>query len=54
MHDAGGNREQTVAALPALIHALRARGLRLVSVPRLLADDPPPRGQPLPSSLAGD
>jgi peptidoglycan/xylan/chitin deacetylase (PgdA/CDA1 family) len=54
MHDAGGNREQTVAALPPLIHALRARGLQLVSVPRLLADDPPPRGQPLPSSLAGD
>jgi peptidoglycan/xylan/chitin deacetylase (PgdA/CDA1 family) len=54
MHDAGGNREQTVAALPLLIHALRARGLHLVTVPRLLADDPPPRGLPLPSSLAGD
>src|SRR6185437_1820468 len=54
LHDAGGNREQTVAALPKLIHALRARGLRLVSVPRLLADDPPLHGQPLPTSLAGD
>jgi peptidoglycan/xylan/chitin deacetylase (PgdA/CDA1 family) len=54
MHDAGGDREQTVAALPLLIHALRARGLQLVSVPRLLADDPPPRGLPLPTSLAGD
>lgn len=54
MHDAGGNREQTVAALPQVIHALRARGLHLVTVPRLLADDPPPRGVPLPSSLAGD
>jgi peptidoglycan-N-acetylglucosamine deacetylase len=54
MHDAGGNREQTVAALPQLIHALRARGLQLVSVPRLLADDPPPAGLPLPTSLAGD
>ncbi len=54
MHDAGGNREQTVAALPQIIKALRARGFHLVSVPRLLADDPPPRGQPLPTSLAGD
>ncbi|HEX3910248.1 MAG TPA: polysaccharide deacetylase family protein [Solirubrobacteraceae bacterium] len=54
MHDAGGNREQTVAALPRIIHELRARGFRLVSVPRLLADDPPPHGQPLPTSLAGD
>ena len=54
MHDAGGNREETVAALPQVIHALRARGFNLVTVPRLLADDPPPRGQPLPTSLAGD
>jgi peptidoglycan-N-acetylglucosamine deacetylase len=54
MHDAGGNREQTVAALPEVIHALRARGFHLVTVPRLLADDPPPRGLPLPTSLAGD
>jgi peptidoglycan-N-acetylglucosamine deacetylase len=54
MHDAGGNRAETVAALPLIIHRLRARGFQLVSVPRLMADDPPPRGQPLPSSLAGD
>jgi peptidoglycan-N-acetylglucosamine deacetylase len=54
LHDAGGNREQTVAALPQIIHELRARGFRLVSVPRLLADDPPPHGLPLPTSLAGD
>jgi peptidoglycan-N-acetylglucosamine deacetylase len=54
MHDAGGNREETVAALPQVIRALRARGFELVTVPRLLADDPPPRGLPLPTSLAGD
>ncbi|HWF32487.1 MAG TPA: polysaccharide deacetylase family protein [Solirubrobacteraceae bacterium] len=54
MHDAGGDRSETVAALPLIIRKLRARGLRLVTVPRLLADDPPPRGQPLPTSLAGD
>lgn len=54
MHDAGGNRSQTVAALPRIIHDLRARHFNLVTVPQLLADDPPPRGQPLPRSLAGD
>jgi peptidoglycan/xylan/chitin deacetylase (PgdA/CDA1 family) len=54
MHDAGGDRAQTIAALPRIIHELRARGLHLVTVPQLLADDPPVRGQPLPTSLAGD
>lgn len=54
MHDAGGNREQTVAALPQVIHAIRARGLHLVTVPQLVTDDPPPHGLPLPTSLAGD
>ncbi|HUA75691.1 MAG TPA: polysaccharide deacetylase family protein [Solirubrobacteraceae bacterium] len=54
LHDAGGNREQTVAALPQIIHELRVRGFHLVSVPRLLAEDPPPHGLPLPTSLAGD
>jgi peptidoglycan/xylan/chitin deacetylase (PgdA/CDA1 family) len=54
MHDAGGTRTQTVEALPQIIRGLRARGYRLVTVPELLRDDPPPRGQPLPSSLRGD
>jgi peptidoglycan-N-acetylglucosamine deacetylase len=54
MHDAGGTRTQTVAALPIIIGKLRARGFRLVTVPELLADDPPPPGQTLPSSLRGD
>jgi peptidoglycan/xylan/chitin deacetylase (PgdA/CDA1 family) len=54
MHDAGGNRTQTIAALPEVIRRIRARGLRLVTVPQLLADDPPPAGQPLPTSLSGD
>jgi peptidoglycan/xylan/chitin deacetylase (PgdA/CDA1 family) len=54
MHDGGGDRSQTVAALPQIIHDLRARGYQLVTVPKLLADDPPPRGLPLPTSLAGD
>jgi peptidoglycan/xylan/chitin deacetylase (PgdA/CDA1 family) len=54
MHDAGGNRSETVAALPLVIHKLRARGFQLVTVPRLMADDPPPHGLPIPTSLAGD
>jgi peptidoglycan-N-acetylglucosamine deacetylase len=54
MHDAGGTRTQTIAALPAIISQLRARGYRLVTVPQLLRDDPPPPGQTLPSSLRGD
>jgi peptidoglycan/xylan/chitin deacetylase (PgdA/CDA1 family) len=36
MHDGGGPREQTVAALPAVIRRLRRRGFRLVTVPELL------------------
>jgi peptidoglycan/xylan/chitin deacetylase (PgdA/CDA1 family) len=36
MHDGGGPREQTIRALPAIVRALRARGLRFVTVPQLL------------------
>ena len=51
MHDGGGDRSQTVAAVPHLVRRLRARGYRIVTVPRLLADDPPPRGQGPPPQL---
>jgi peptidoglycan-N-acetylglucosamine deacetylase len=54
MHDAGGARSETIAALPAIVAGLRRRGLEPVTVPRLLLDDPPPPGQPIPKSLAGD
>jgi peptidoglycan/xylan/chitin deacetylase (PgdA/CDA1 family) len=54
MHDAGGDRSETIAALPAIVAGLRRKGLHPVTVPRLLLDDPPPRGLPLPTSLAGD
>ncbi len=54
MHDGGGDRSQTIAALPAIVHGLRQRGLHPVTIPRLLLDDPPPRGLPIPKSLAGD
>ena len=40
MHDGGGPREQTVAALPAIIRRLRRRGFRLVTVPELLLRRP--------------
>jgi peptidoglycan/xylan/chitin deacetylase (PgdA/CDA1 family) len=45
LHDAGGDRSQTVAALPRIIAALRKRHYRLVTVPRLLLDNPAPRDQ---------
>jgi peptidoglycan-N-acetylglucosamine deacetylase len=52
LHDAGGNRSETVAALPEIAHALKARGYRLVTVPRLLLDNPAPRNQAV-ASLQG-
>ena len=36
MHDGGGDRSETLAALPAIIHDLRARGYTLVTVTQLL------------------
>jgi peptidoglycan-N-acetylglucosamine deacetylase len=53
MHDAGGDRSETIAALPAIVRGLRERGLRPVTVPRLLLDDPPPPHQHIPTSLEG-
>jgi peptidoglycan/xylan/chitin deacetylase (PgdA/CDA1 family) len=50
LHDAGGDRSETVAALPKIIKGLRAGGYRLVTVPRLILDDPPPRDQDVYSS----
>lgn len=54
MHDGGGNRAQTVAALPEIITKLRKQGYNLVTVPELLMHDPPPPGLPLPPNLSGD
>ncbi len=45
LHDAGGDRSQTVKALPQIIAGLRRRHYRLVTVPRLLLDNPAPRVQ---------
>jgi len=48
LHDGGGDRSQTVAALPGIIRGLRRRGYRLVSAPQLITLAPPPRHQKLP------
>ncbi len=51
LHDAGGDRSQTVAALPRIIAGLRRRHYRLVTVPRLLLDNPAPRVQNIASVI---
>ena len=50
MHDGGGDRRQTLTALPAIVHRLRARGYQLVTVPQMLLHDPPSRRQARPLS----
>jgi peptidoglycan-N-acetylglucosamine deacetylase len=40
LHEAGGDRANTVASLPAIITGLQARGLHLVTLPRMLAHLP--------------
>ncbi len=52
MHDGGGDRSETVAALPRIIAVLRLHGYKLVTVGQLLADDPPPAQAP-PTPLSG-
>jgi peptidoglycan-N-acetylglucosamine deacetylase len=53
MHDGGGDRSQTVAALPRIITRLRQRGFRLMTLSQLVAADPPPTHQPPPTPLSG-
>ncbi|MGI8801758.1 MAG: polysaccharide deacetylase family protein [Solirubrobacteraceae bacterium] len=54
MHDAGGARAQTIAALPRIVKGLHRRGYTLVTVPRLLADNPPVSSQEVPpAGLSG-
>jgi peptidoglycan-N-acetylglucosamine deacetylase len=49
LHDSGGNREQTVTALPLLIDALRAAGFELVSLSSLAGLTPEAVNPRLPS-----
>jgi peptidoglycan-N-acetylglucosamine deacetylase len=51
MHDGGGDRTQTLAALPRILAGLKQKGLKPVTVPQMLLDDPPPRDQPPPPNL---
>jgi peptidoglycan-N-acetylglucosamine deacetylase len=53
MHDGGGDRTETLHALPRIVHALRLKGYHLVTVPQLLVRDPVPKNQPAPHSLSG-
>lgn len=51
LHDGGGFRAQTVAALPIIIETLRQRGYTFVTIPKLLHDmatsgNPPPEATP--------
>ena len=39
MHDGGGNRTQTIAALPTVISTLQARGYRFVTIQQLVQDN---------------
>lgn len=47
MHDGGGDRTETIEALPKIIKGLHKRHLQPVTVPELLISDPPPRDQSL-------
>jgi peptidoglycan-N-acetylglucosamine deacetylase len=51
LHDGGGFRAQTVAALPIIITTLRQRGFTFVTIPQLLHDIVTP-GNDLPVALA--
>jgi hypothetical protein len=44
----------SVRALPQILHAIRLRGLRAVSVPELLALDPPAPDQHCPFAPGSD
>ena len=51
LHDFGGvTREPTLHAIPRIVHALRRRGYRFVTVPEMLRRAPPRRRPPRPSS----
>jgi peptidoglycan-N-acetylglucosamine deacetylase len=52
LHDAGGDRSQTVEALPILIEKLRAEGYKFVPVSQLAGLTPDEAMPPLPPTMA--
>ncbi|GAC1437782.1 MAG: hypothetical protein NVSMB51_12610 [Solirubrobacteraceae bacterium] len=53
MHDGGGPRGQTLAALPRIVRGLRRRHYQLVTVPQMVLRNPPRGRQPRPRDLSG-
>jgi len=49
MHDGGGDRSQTLAALPTIISSLRSQGYSFVTVPQLLGMRYTPPATPTPT-----
>ncbi len=62
LHDGGGDRSQTIAALPTIIERLQARGFTFVTIPQMMMHLPPPDAPtpgaptptPTPDSLPPD
>ena len=52
LHDAGGDRSQTIAALPILIEKLKAEGYKFVPVSQLAGLTPDQAMPPLPPTIA--
>jgi peptidoglycan-N-acetylglucosamine deacetylase len=50
LHDGGGDRRETVRALPMIIEGIRAKGLQIVSVADLLHEKRADIMQPIPTS----
>jgi peptidoglycan/xylan/chitin deacetylase (PgdA/CDA1 family) len=51
LHDFGGlTREPTLRALPRIVHALRRKGYRFVTVPEMLRQAPPRHRPPRPAA----
>jgi hypothetical protein len=48
MHDGGGDRSQTVAALPTILTTLEQRGFQFVTIPRMIQDLPSQETGPSP------
>jgi peptidoglycan/xylan/chitin deacetylase (PgdA/CDA1 family) len=54
MHDGGGDRQETLRALPTILRALKKRHLQPVTLSQLLAHVPPPSAFSSTSFEGGD